>query len=135
MKKIVIITFSISIAFIGALLPISNANSKNNVNNYLETLYKNDGKCIYGNFVADDGYITELYSLTLRRNCEFSFWDREDGTHTQGEYTLSRDIYRGGQSTITFYVNGENYGYATIVWPTDDENPSIIMNGLRFYKK
>lgn len=111
--------------------PVSLASENNNDEPI--AFCKVSNKCISGVFRATEDNWTG--TLALYSDCTFRFTDREgrDIQTTDGTYTMDGDIYPGAIAHITFYVGGENYGAATIAWPTE-EGLQVWMNGYTFYK-
>lgn len=89
--------------------------------------------CISGVFKATEDDWTGM--LSLWSDCTFKFVEREGRNidSTEGTYTVDGDVTPGSVATITFYVNGRNYGQATIAWPLE-EGLQVWMNGYTFTK-
>lgn len=114
------------------VLPISAASEKNKGDKPI-TISNESRGCISGVFKATEDNWSG--TLSLYSNCTFRFIDREgrDIQTTDGTYSMDGDIYPGATAQITFYVGGQNYGRATIAWPTE-EGLQVWMNGYTFYK-
>lgn len=112
--------------------PVS-ASSGNARSNSFALLSVETNSCIAGVFEAREDNWTG--KLALWSNCTFKFVEREgrDINSTEGTYSIDGDVAPGQIATITFYVNGQNYGQATIAWPLE-EGLQVWMNGYTFTK-
>lgn len=132
MKKILLLSFLVlimaGIQVSPALASVGNDRSKNSFVFSVET-----NSCIAGIFEAREDDWTG--KLALWSNCTFKFVEREgrEINTTEGTYSIDGDVAPGQIATITFYVNGRNYGQATIAWPLE-EGLQVWMNGYTFTK-
>ena len=91
------------------------------------------GNYITATFEAEeDDWKCRIY---LKYDGTFLMSEKEgrDRTTTSGTYSLSDEITRGGQVYVSFYVDGEYQGRATLVWPLQ-QDMMLLMNGYTFNK-
>ena len=132
-KKISIIALAVFL-IVGAALSTAFAASETKLDEESPIIVSCEKEsCISGVFRATEDNWTG--TLSLYSDCTFRFIDREgrDIQTTDGIYSMDGYIYPGTTARIRLFVGGENYGTATIAWPTE-EGLQVWMNGYTFYK-
>ena len=123
-------TFLVFLMFLGTLTPALLAT--NNVNSSFKQIYVT-GNYISGVFKATDDNWSCV--ITLKSDGTFVMVQREgrDVDTTTGTYTLSDNVYKGGQAALNLYSNGSRIGSGLLAWPEQD-GLCIILEGYVFYK-
>ncbi|MBQ2188149.1 MAG: hypothetical protein II401_06280 [Bacteroidales bacterium] len=131
MKKKLIKFFIVVLMLVGVITPlaIKATNAKNQTNSFINS----KGYYISATFEAtEDNWKCRIY---LKYDGTFLMSEREgrDRNTTTGTYSLSNEITKGGQASVSFYVDGEYQGGATLAWPME-QDMMLFMNGFTFNK-